>query len=206
MGYEPKPDERHTISVLRDQIIWDLTLYGSEEATCFATNKFESLMRGDRVHPDIVRSVMQVGALHGDKEVFEWFNEKLAASDSEHERMNVLAALGSFKESHLIEMAQQYVLDKVPARNKFVPISYMAANPYAMPSMWGWYVSRLEELEKFHPMHYERVIAALVPLCGLGHEAEIETFFEAYMAKKEKAKDVIRLSLERLTVNSKMRN
>jgi len=206
MGYEPKPDERHTLSVLRDQIIWDLALYGSEEAARFATKKFASLMGGERVHPDIVRSVMQVGALHGDKKVFEWFNERLASSDSEHERMNVLAALGSFKERHLIEMAKQYILDKVPARNKFVPISYMAANPYVMSSMWGWYVGHVEELEKFHPMHYERVIAALVPLCGLGHEAEIKTFFEDYVAKKGKAKDVIKLSLERLQINSKMRN
>ena len=124
----------------------------------------------------------------------------------EHERMNILAALGSFRERALIEKAQQYILDKVPARNKFVPITYMAANPYAIPYMWEWYGSHLEELEKFHPMHYERVIAAVVPLCGLGYEEEIRTFFQDYMSKKEGSKDVIRLSLERLEINSKMRN
>ena len=55
-------------------------------------------------------------------------------------------------------------------------------------------------------MHYERVIAAVVPLCGLGGEEEIDSFFQGYMAKKEKAKDVIKLSLERLRINSRMRN
>jgi hypothetical protein len=55
-------------------------------------------------------------------------------------------------------------------------------------------------------MHYERVIAAIVPVGGLGHEEEINSFFQGYMAKKEKAKDVIKLSLERLEINSRMRN
>jgi hypothetical protein len=72
--------------------------------------------------------------------------------------------------------------------------------------MWEWYTSNLESLEKFHPMHYERVIAAVLPLCGLGREEEIRTFFQDYMAKKEKARDVIKLSLERLEINSRMRD
>ncbi len=120
--------------------------------------------------------------------------------------MNMLAAMGCFKERGLLEMAQRYILEKVPARNKFVPITYMAANPHALPYMWEWYLTNLEALEKFHPMHYERVIAALVPLCGLGREEEIDSFFQGYMAEKEKAKDVIKLSLERLKINSRMRD
>ena len=206
IGYEPGPDERHTISILRDQIIWHLALYESEGVLEFASKKFASLMRGEEVHPDIMRSVMQVGALMGDSSVFEWFSERLAASESEHERMNMLAAVGSFKERGLMERAQQYVLEKVPARNKFVPITYMTANPHAVPYMWDWYSSNLESLEKFHPMHYERVIAAIVPLCGLGREEEVRSFFQDYMAKKEKARDVIKLSLERLEINSRMRS
>jgi tricorn protease interacting factor F2/3 len=206
IGFEPEPEERHAISILRDQILWHLALYESEDVLEFATVKFSSLMRGENLHPDIMRSVMQIGALQGDNSVFDWFAERLASSESEHERMNMLAALGSFKERGLVERAQQYILEEVPLRNKFVPITYMAANPYAVPYMWEWYMSNLEALEKFHPMHYERVIAAVVPLCGLGREEEIDSFFQGYMAKKEKAKDVIKLSLERLRINSRMRN
>jgi aminopeptidase N len=206
IGFDPEPDERHTVSILRDQILWHLALYDSADVLEFAAAKFSSLMRGKTLHPDIMRSVMQIGALQGDKSVFEWFTERLASSESEHERMNMLAALGSFKEQNLIERAQKYILEKVPPRNKFVPIMYMAANPHAAPQMWAWYRSNLESLEKFHPMHYERVIAAIVPVAGLGREEEIDSFFQGYMAKKEKAKDVIKLSLERLKINSRMRN
>jgi tricorn protease interacting factor F2/3 len=206
IGLEPNSEERHTTSILRDQIIWHAALYGSEDVLDFTTGKFASLMRGNRVHPDIMKSVMKVGALCGDNKGFEWFDKRLKTSESEHERMNMLMALGCFKDKALIERSQQYVLDKVPDRNKFIPIGSLAVNPFAMPSMWEWYVTHLDELEKFHPMHYERVIAQIVPLCGIGREEEIKAFFHDYMSKKEKAKDVIKLSLERLEINSAMRN
>ena len=148
---------------------------------------------------------MKAGALHGDQSVFEWINRRIETSESEHERMNLLAALGSFEDRGLLEKARAYTLEKVPARNKFVPITFMAANPYAIPFMWEWNVSHSEELEKFHPIHYERVIASIVPVCGVGCEQEVKEFYKGYMVEKQAAKDVIRLSLERLEVNCRMR-
>jgi len=97
------------------------------------------------------------------------------------------------------------VLKEVPDRNKFIPINYMAGNPYAIPSLWEWYVSHVTALEQFHPVHYERVIEAIVPVCGLGKEEQVKAFFADYMRQKDKAKDVIKLSLEKLEINSRMR-
>ncbi len=205
IDYNPRPNERHTLSILRDQILWHLTLYESERAIEFSLGRFEQLIRGQEVHPDIIASVMKAGALHGDQSVFEWVNQKFETSESEHERMNLLAALGSFGDRGLIEKAWTYTLERVPARNKFVPITHMAANPHAIPFMWEWYVSHLEELEKLHPIHYERIIASIIPVCGIACEQEVKAFYQDYMAEKELAKDVIKLSLERLEVNCGMR-
>jgi tricorn protease interacting factor F2/3 len=82
----------------------------------------------------------------------------------------------------------------------------MAANPYAVPSMWDWYRSELNALEQFHPLHYERVIVGIVPVCGLEKEAEVKAFFESYMKRKRIATDAIKLSLERLEINARLRN
>ena len=81
----------------------------------------------------------------------------------------------------------------------------MAVNPKAIPFMWEWYVSNSEELEKLHPIHYERVIASIVPICGIDWEQEVKNFYKNYMAEKSVAEDVIRLSLEKLEVNCRMR-
>jgi aminopeptidase N len=205
IGYEPDRDAKHTTSILRDHILVHAVIYGSQDATGFARGKFSSLTRGESVHSDIMKSVMQVGALNGNMETFTWFEKRLISSESEHERVNILLALGIFRDQALIKRTQKYILDHVPARNKFIPVDSLASNPHAIPSMWEWYVSNVANLEQFHPIQYERIIEAIVPVCGIGKEKQVRDFFEAYMKQKTKAKDVIKMSLEMLEVNSKMR-
>ena len=206
IGYEPGANEKHTRSILRDQIIFHAVLYGSKDVEGMALRKFTSLMRNEKIHPDIAKSIMQVGALNGDDKAFDWFEARFNTSESEHDRMNILVALGCFRETKLIQRAQQYILGRVPGRNKFVPIVSMTANPNAVPHMWDWFRSQLNALEQFHPLHYERVIAGIIPVCGLGREDEVTAFFKDYMCKKSMAKDAIKLSLEKLEINSRMRN
>ena len=205
IGRVPDEKEKHTISILRDQLIWNASLYGSEKTTAFALEKFQSLMKGDAVHPDIMKSVMQVGALTGGKGAFDWFDQRFQSSQIEHERMNILIALGCFTDIDLIKKTQQYVLDTVPARNKFIPVVAMASNPKALALLWDWFVTNLEQIEQFHPMLYERVIGAIIPTAGIQNTAEVKTFFEDYMRQTDKARDVIKLSLEKLEINLRLR-
>lgn len=205
IGYEPARDEKHNIASLREQLIWHAVRCSSEKTTGFARNRFAAMMQGRAVHPDLMKSVMQVGAFVGDQQAFEWLERRFQSSGIEHERMNILMALGCFKQKALIQKSQQYVLDKVPARNTFVPVVAMASNPYAIPLLWDWYVSNLEQIESFHPMLYERIIAAVVPMAGMQRPQEVRAFFKDYLQKKDKAADVIRLSLERLEINLQMR-
>ncbi|UCH23189.1 MAG: M1 family metallopeptidase [Deltaproteobacteria bacterium] len=206
MGYNPTPEESHTTSILRDQIIFQAVAYGSERTAEFAADKFNSLFRGDNLHPDIQKSIYQVGALTAGANAYEWLVERLQSSQSEHERMNILTALGCFNDKDLIHRALQYVLDQVPPRNKFIPIVAMAANPYAVDYLWDWYVSHLTELEQFHPMLYERVIAAIVPMSGMKRKEEVSEFFSQYLDQNPKPRDIVKLSLEKLEINLRMRS
>ncbi len=205
-GLEPDPRETHTTSMLRDQVILPAAVYGLKDVSDFAARRFDALVRGGTVHPDILKSVMQVGAWTDEKgEAFGWFKERLGSAQSEHERMNILAALGSFRDGEAIEQVREFILGHVPERNKFVPICQLALNPKATPDLWEWYISNLEALERLHPIHYERVVAAIVPICGLGKEKEVEAFFSDYVHKKGKAVDTIHMALERLAVHARMR-
>jgi len=205
IGYEPGREDRHTTSILRDQILWQAARYGSSKAEEFCMTRFSLLLKDQKVHPDIQKSVMQVGASCGRREEFEWFVAKIKSSESEHERMNMLVAIGCFEDREVLERVKRYVLEEVPDRNKAIPIGVMSENPAAIPSLWDWYQTNLEAIERFHPVLYERVIAALVPVAGLGREEEVRTFFHDYMQKQEKMKDVVKLSLERLEIHSRMR-
>jgi hypothetical protein len=119
--------------------------------------------------------------------------------------MNILAAISYFSERGLIQRTQQYVLEKVPNRNKFITAMAMATNPHAIPYMWDWYRSEVKVLEQLHPLHYERMIGGIVPVCGLGKEDEVKRFFEDYMIENDSARDVIKLSLEKLEINRRMK-
>lgn len=205
IGYEPGRDDRHTTSILRDQILWQAALFGSAQAKEFCMSRFSLLLKDQKVHPDIQKSVMQVGASCGGRETFEWFVGKIKSSESEHERMNMLVAIGCFKDREVLERVKKYVLEEVPDRNKAIPISVMSDNLAAIPDLWDWYQANLQAVERFHPVLYERVIAALIPLSGLGREEEVRSFFQEYMKKHEKMKDVVKLSLEKLEIHSRMR-
>jgi hypothetical protein len=54
-------------------------------------------------------------------------------------------------------------------------------------------------------MLYERVVAAIIPAAGIEKADEVRAFFDDYMRKKDKARDVIKLSLEKLEINLRMR-
>jgi aminopeptidase N len=204
MGYEPREDDRHTTSILRDQLLWNAVLFGSGKAAAFAEARFSELVSGGKVHPDIMRGVMQAGAYLGEGDAYRWLTERFQAAESEHERMNILVALGCFKEKEILEQVQKYVLDQVPDRNKFLTVGVMAENVHAIPELWPWFLANRERYEAFHPIHYERVLAAIIPYGGLGKEDEVRSFFESYMRKSDKARDAIRLSLEKLEIHSKM--
>ncbi|MGD8344156.1 MAG: M1 family metallopeptidase [Desulfobacterales bacterium] len=205
IGFEPDSDEKHTTAILREQSLWHAALSGSESAIEFGVKQFADWMKGKTVHPDIMKSVLQIAAFTGDQQTFAYLDERFVQSQVEHERMNILVALGCFKEKEPLENALQYILDTVPGRNKFVPVVAMAANPHAIALLWDWYVSNLEQIEQFHPMLYERVVASIVPVAGMDHPQTVKDFFADYMQKTDKASDVIKLSLEKLDINLRMR-
>ncbi len=157
--------------------------------------------------PDLLKSALQLGAWNGDRDTFRWFTKRLDSSTREQERLDLLEALGAFRDDSLREELRKYILDRVPPRNRFVPLVAMCSNAAVIPSLWPWFTSHVSRLERLHPLHYERVVSAVVPFAGLGRENEVEKFLKQRMGKiGVPSSDVIGLSLERLRVNSRFRD
>ena len=205
IGTTPSSKEPQTVSLLREQLIWHAALYGHEAIIDFAKKQFSTLTGGSALHPDLSKCIMQTGALTEGDVAFNWLLDRLETSTSEHERMNALTALGCFSKKDLLQQAAQYALDSVPPRNKFIPLVSMATNPYATPFLWRWFLNHVDALETFHPMLYERVIGAVVPIAGMADPESVRSFFKDYLKKKKLAGGVIRLSLEKLEINLNLR-
>ena len=71
--------------------------------------------------------------------------------------------------------------------------------------VWEWYLEDLDQIKQFHPIHYERVIQYIVP-GQVERKEEVHKFFEDHMKQTDLAKDTIKMSLERLEVNSRVAN
>ncbi len=201
IGLAPSTEEPHSRSILRDRLLWPAAMAGVREAEQFGKEKFAEMVSGNPVDPEIFSAVARIGAMTGGQEAFSWFMQRLADSESEHERMAVAAAIGCFRRQEQIRSALAAVLETIPDRNKFIPVVAMAANPDAIASLWPWYVAHRSEIERFHPLLYERVVAALIPACGLDREQEVADYFAEHMTRTDLAADAIRMALERLRID-----
>jgi aminopeptidase N len=204
IGVEPAADEPHTTAVLRDHLLFLAAFFGSPGALAFAGEKFTALMAGEPVHPDIIKSVMQVGAMADAKTAFDWLTRRMETADSEHERMNLLAALGCLREEAYIRRGLTYAVNQVPARNKHIPLAAFAVNPDAMGFMWRWYEENQKQFENFHPLIFERVMATLIPMGGMEQEAGVMAFFKDDPGRTVASAGVIKMSLEKLAINLRM--
>ena len=205
IGYLPAPDETPATSLLRDHILWHAVVYGSPPAAVFAADQFEALLQGEAIHPDIFKSVLMAGALAGGMDTLKWLIRRFESCDSEHERLQALTAMGCFRDLDPIHKALAYSLEKVPERNRFVPMTASAANPYATGAMWQWFTDHVDSLETLHPLLFERVISGIVPVSGLSNPEDVKTFFSQYLVQKPHLEAVVQMSLERLEINHRMR-
>jgi len=201
VGWTPVPDETHVTAAMRDQLLWHAVLFGSQPARDFAGKAFQRLGSGKPVHADIFKAVLQTGALLDDGQALDWMINRLGQTGSEHERLTIMAAMGCFRRADTLAAARDYVLDHVPDRNRFIPLVAMAVNPHAVKDLWGWFVDTQDRFKDFHPLLFERVIAAVVPVAGLVNPEAVRTFFEGYVDANPQARDVVNLSLEKLEIN-----
>jgi tricorn protease interacting factor F2/3 len=205
IGHQPVEGEPHTLAILRDQLLWQGAVWGLDSALNFGADQFQRLTAGQTIHPDIARAVAQIGAWTQGAEALAWLRQRYEASPSEHERLNILSALGAFQTWERTAEALAFALAGVPPRNRFMPIVAAAANPVAQPHLWDWYTNSLAALENFHPLLYERVITAIVPSGGLDREAVVQRFFDGYVQSHPNLADAVRLALEHLAINRRMR-
>ena len=205
IGFAPDDREANTARMLRDAVLFRAAMFGSDSASAWGKETFQQLLEGREIHPDIQRSALQIGAWLTPRAAFTWSQDRLKTSESEHERMNILMAMGCLSDEAVMQEALAFALDHVPQRNRHLPLVSCAANPRIVPIMWDWIESHIAELEGFHPLLFERVIDALVPICGLGREGAVKAFFEAYLSRKKTGEATIRIALEFLAVNGMMR-
>ena len=205
IGLEPVADEPLTTAMLRDQILGHGCLLGSDAVRNPLVDRFDAFVAGTPIAPDIFKSVLIAGATAGGQAALEAIIGRFESSGVEHERTNLAAALGAFGQWEQLVQALEYSLDKLPDRLRFVPLVAAAGNPSATDRLWRWFEDHFTPLAAMHPLLFERVVAAVIPIPGLQDPRRTQTCCRQWKRQHPHLNEVIALSLERLEINARLR-
>ncbi len=202
-GTEPKEGEEMRTSILRNHLLWFGSLFEMENISQFCKEKFEILLKGDTIVPDILPSVLQVGAMKHPR-AKSYFLRKIQSADTPQvEKAYIYGALGCFQDGAQIQEALNIMLKIVPPQSWLYTLRRAGTNRGALDLLWPWFKDNLKTLESKSPFVLARIVASIIPLGGLAFREEIETFLNKYKEKHEFHKGTINMSLERLKINSK---
>jgi aminopeptidase N len=204
-GLEPIDGENVDQAIIRNSILWAAFSYGNQSAEEFGQTNFIKILEGKKVHQDILSSVLKIGAATNKKSA-SYFMQKLLAPDTpDVEKLYILEAFGCQQNKKDILKTLNMNLKQVPSQSRHYLFSSMAGNPEALELVWPWFLKNFKKIEEQSPMVYARTIASLIPMGGLENISEVSQFFKEYLNEKDLAKDTIKMTLELLEINSKMR-
>ena len=201
IGWAPESGESQTAAMLRDQLFAQGAMMGNRKILEYLVNLFDAWSNGTAIAPDLARGVLTAGAVSKGQTALDLLIRRFEKSNIEHERMTIAGALGSLGQWPVLEKALAYSLEKIPDRIRFMPLVSSAGNPAGVDRLWHWFEKNMSAMQRMHPLLLERVVAAMVPVPGLMDPARARSFCNGLVEKQPRLKDVIALSLERLSVN-----
>lgn len=206
VGYEVKKDENIVRSYLRNAALSSLTLFDNSQVKEFVKQKFEDYLKKDSaLHPDL-RGVVFSGAV--------WFNDSnhriiknlCRVSDTQEEKAKLLMALSNSKNKKLIKDTLNFALgNEVPFSFIIYIISPIGRNPFARKIVLDWLFEQwsglMERSGGLAIMLMRRILQSIIPISGIGREAEIEKFLNKNkMLGLERS---VEQTLEKLKINSR---
>ncbi|MHA1370839.1 MAG: ERAP1-like C-terminal domain-containing protein, partial [Promethearchaeota archaeon] len=207
VGMEPGDDDTHAIAKLRSILLWVCFRMGDPEIRDFGLDKFGDLMQGKHIHPDLLETIMKIGASatttkKPNGESFEWFRSKLADPKlSEQERKYILTALGNYNDENDLANALSYILANEKTGNRFITIIHALINPSFKNHAWGWFLKTKQKIDKLHPNHQERIIAKIISIAGLKFHDDVTSYFIKEAKEKTSMQDTINMAFDQLKVN-----
>ena len=205
IGLEPAVDEPLTAAMLRDQLLGHGCLVGSDLIRNQLVDQFDSFVAGTPIAPDIFKSVLIAGATSGGQTALDAMIDRFESSGVEHERTTLAAALGAFSQWEQLAQALEYSLATLPDRLRFMPVVAAAGNPWATDRLWPWFEDNFTRLAAMHPLLFERVVAAVIPIPGLRDPQRARSCCRQWTRHHPHLKEVVALSLERLEINARFR-
>jgi puromycin-sensitive aminopeptidase len=205
MGWEKRPNDSHTMTMLRNIAIGSFGGYGDPATIEEARRRFDDLVKkGIEVHPDIRSVVYGLTAKYGGAREHAELVKIYRAATSDQEKDRVGGALTSFRDPKLLEKTLTFAFSKdVRAQDAPSMVASVGMNPYGRELFWKFVQAKWPIIMKRYGDGGHMLPAFIRPLSGF-HEAsrikEIKRFFKAHAAPG--AERTIAQTLERIESNA----
>jgi len=179
-GAAPVKGERPAATALRGRLMLWLGAYGHDAGVVAgARTRAAAWMRDPAaVHPSLVESSLRLAALDGDSARFGQYQRRFEHARTPVERARLLNALGSFRDSTLVERALDYSLSDAVRPNEMYSI-WMAVNQMDenRERSYRWMTRRYDALAKRLPPYAQPFLIRFAAGCSPERLESAKAFF-----------------------------
>ncbi|KAG2475125.1 MAG: Aminopeptidase [Nitrosopumilales archaeon] len=205
LGWEPKKNEKHTLTLFRSFAITALGKLGDDKIIAEAKLRFnQHLKNPNSLNPDLRLAVYSLVAWSGSAKMHSKMMQLYKRASMQEEKIRFLTALSNFQNEKLLLKTLEFSLsNKVRSQNLFVPLNSIASNPCGKNIVWPWMKRNWKKLtKKFgigNPLAI-RIIGSLSTV-DVKKEGEIRKFFKKNPLPGTERK--LEQTLEKVRINSR---
>jgi hypothetical protein len=181
-GPAPAKGERPAATVLRGRLMLWLGAYGRDPGVLAGARSRATAWLRDpaTVPPSLVESSLRLGALDGDSARFGEYQRRFERARTPVERARLLNALGSFRDSALVERALDYSLSDAVRPNEMYSI-WLAVNEVDenRERSYRWMTRRYDDLAKRMPPYAQPFLIRFASGCSPERVESAKAFFTA---------------------------
>ena len=205
INFEPQKNESNLVSIMRNTLLINGALLGSQKAIDFGLKQFKSLKEGKTISADIKEAVLSIGA--SETNDLNWFLTQFDQAQNEADIVTYGTSFGDFSDPKVLEkVLDEIVFTKIPNRNQSQIINRLCMNPKAAPLIWKWFIANLDNIGSMHRSIQERTINSVVSnALDETTKKDMEEFFAEYNKKSKLSQITTEKSFETLEINFRVK-
>ena len=208
LGWDPKPNEKHTDALLRGFVISSLGKLGDKHVLEKAQEQFKKFIKNSNsLRPDLREPILSLVAWYQNNEkTYTQLSNLFIKAKSQEEKLRFLSAMCSFRDRRLLLKTLTFSqTEHVRSQNMQLPIMRISMNPYGKQVLWTWLVKNWSRLHKKigsgNPL-FNRIVSSISNIADDSMKKEIHKFFIDNSTPGTER--TVKQTIERIEINSKL--
>lgn len=181
MGWDKKPNESHTDSLLRGIVLYAAGKYGDKKTIKKAQELFaDFITKKTAIDPDLRSVVYALVAENGGEKEFKLLTDLYVKEELHQEKDRIMRGLTAFKNPEIIHKTLAWsISENVRAQDAPRVLFSCFVNEYGRDATWEFLLKHWDYYQgKFAGMHgFSRVLGGAATFTSMEKAEQIETFF-----------------------------